>query len=127
MTGRFKARLTILPGMIGSRGARLAGEAVVSRAKSCDKPISFLRSIVGPRPSVMSRLSQVNRATYAFTSNRAQMNSRTDDTATPAHHGLASEARSTLTTASQARQRSTRHAPRFWMRWMLMQLEFDLR
>jgi hypothetical protein len=41
---------------------------------------------------VMGRPSQVNSATYAFTHNRAQINSRTDAAAILAHHGLASEA-----------------------------------
>ena len=99
MTGRFKARLTILPGMIGSRGARLAGEAV-SKGSGVVGPIVYLRSIVCEGVS-----STVHLRGHLITEVRGSTIECKNEL------GLSHDV-ALLTTTSQARQRSTRHDPR---------------
>jgi hypothetical protein len=92
MTGRFKARLTILPGMIGSRGARLAGEAGASKGSGVVGPIVYLRSIVCEGVSSTVHLRGTSHHRGSRLNYRAQERDGFVSRFRPAHHGLASEA-----------------------------------
>src|SRR5260370_33088515 len=107
MTGRSKGRLTILPGTIGSRGACLACEAVVSKGSGVVGPTVHLRSIACEGLSSTVHLRGTSHHRGSRPRYRAQERGGFVARCLLAHHGLAGEealheARSTILAAVDA-------------------------